>query len=226
MGVVVQNLNTSVYPHHNRIVFVGGYGGLESTDPKFDGLRSRSDIWTSYNGYDWIKLADSTELGSLAWMGINTWNYNDYNMIGDRIWVIGGGFIGDTNNAQQTSMIASTNTYYSYDAINWIQTNYDQGGGTSDLEQYSSSEWSLAEIDGDTVFVGLWGLTLEVFAGGSANVYNISIMLIIFILISYNYYYFYLFRILNDLLLSVVIKMVMVRFKIPYMKGQKVYCVM
>lgn len=170
MGVVVQSINATNYDGYDkRVVLIGGYGGFDTMDTRYDGLRSKSDIWVTYNLSTWILLAESTQLGQMAWMGVANWE-PQHSVNNDRLWVVGGGFIGATGNAQQSVMVASVDTFYSYDAITWVQVNYHQGGGNSVLERYSSSEWSLSVIDGDTVFLGLWGHTLDVFDGLSQNV--------------------------------------------------------
>ncbi len=55
------------------------------------------------------------------------------------------------------------NTYWTKDTVYWELMNFVQGGGISILELYSSNEWSRTIINGRIVFLGVWGLTLNVF---------------------------------------------------------------
>lgn len=79
------------------------------------------------------------------------------------MWIVGGGYIGATGNKEVTSMQASVNTYWTKDAISWEIVNFVQGGGITDLALYSSNEWARTTIDGVIVFLGVWGMTLEIF---------------------------------------------------------------
>ena len=111
---------------------------------------------------NWTRLAESTDLGGLAWFGFSVWSFNEEDS-DHTMWVVGGGYIGDVGNKRVDTMDASVNSYYSKDAITWTRTNYKLGGGISALEQYSSNEWTTTVIDGTLMFLGLWGLTLETF---------------------------------------------------------------
>ena len=80
-----------------------------------------------------------------------------------RIWIVGGGYIGETGNKHVLSMDASVNSYWTTDAIDWTLINFVQGGGISSLALYSSNEWARTTLDGVIVFLGVWGLTLQSF---------------------------------------------------------------
>jgi hypothetical protein len=162
MGLINQPYTGSLSAQTERVVMIGGYGGWLSTDERFDGIRSQSDVWESYDMLNWTRIAESTDLGGLAWFGLSVWSPDETDA-DQTLWVVGGGYIGDQGNKKVTTMEGSVNSYYSKDAVTWVRTNYKLGGGTSPLEQYSSNEWTSAIIDGDLMFLGLWGLTLETF---------------------------------------------------------------
>ena len=160
-----------------RLIFTGGYGGItDKSDPNFDGLRSRGDVWTTENGRNWTLLSSYTSFGELAWMGLAVWeSILTEDTSTPRLWIIGGGYIGDNKNRRVTSMIASTNVYWSRDGIQWNLVNYVSGGGKSQLPRYSSNEWAKTSIDGSTRFLGLWGLTIEVMVvNGIRKIYMIG----------------------------------------------------
>lgn len=146
-----------------RLVFTGGYGGIiDQHNTDFDGLRSRGDVWTTENGINWTMISSMTEFGENAWMGLSIWE-PDSTATKPRIWMIGGGYIGDNENKRVSTMIASVSVYWSRDAKSWTQVNFVSGGGKSTLARYSSSEWAETTIDGDLYYLGLWGLTSEVY---------------------------------------------------------------
>ena len=161
MGFIAQK-----YPHTvsgYRLILTGGYGGvLNEHDPQFDGLRSRGDVWTTEDGKNWTMISSMTQFGENAWMTLSIWD-PDSTATKPRIWMIGGGYIGDNKNKRVTIMIASVSVYWSRDAITWTQVNFVSGGGKSTLQRYSSSEWAKTTIDNDLYFLGLWGLTSEVY---------------------------------------------------------------
>jgi hypothetical protein len=165
MGFISQRYPNTALGY--RLVFLGGYGGLlNQKDPKFDGLRSRGDVWTTENGLNWTLLSSQTAFGELAWMGSAVWepsgDGSTSTVENPRIWIVGGGYIGDYFNKRVSSMIGSVNVFWSKDGIEWNLVNFVSGGGKSEIERYSSNEWTKTTIDGDLYFLGLWGLTLEV----------------------------------------------------------------
>lgn len=173
MGIISQylQLNGSFYEGYHRMVLIGGYGGY--LDERFDGgLRCRSDVWASLDGRNWTLLSENPPFGSIAWFGFNSWNPNV--TIGqkatDRLWVAGGGFIGNQGNKEVLTMQGSVDVHWSFDGITWVRVNFKQGGGATGLALYSSNEWARTTIQGSTVFLGVWGHTLEVFIPtGSKN---------------------------------------------------------
>jgi hypothetical protein len=162
MGLVNQPYTGSLSAQTERVVMVGGYGGWLSTDDRFDGIRCQSDVWASLDMKNWTRIAESTDLGGLAWFGFSVWSH-DTTDADHTMWIVGGGYIGDVGNKKVDTMQGSVNSYYSKDGITWTRTNYKLGGGTTALEQFSSNEWTTSVIDGNLMFLGLWGLTMETF---------------------------------------------------------------
>mmetsp|Transcript_4651 Transcript_4651/g.8750 ORF Transcript_4651/g.8750 Transcript_4651/m.8750 type:complete len:421 (-) Transcript_4651:484-1746(-) len=162
MGLINQPYTGTLSAQTERVVMIGGYGGWLSTDERFDGIRCQSDVWVTFDLMNWTRIADSTALGGLAWFGFSVWSPDETDA-DHTLWVVGGGYIGDEGNKKVSVMQGSVNSYYSKDAVNWVRTNYVLGGGTTALEQYSSNEWTTTIIDGNLMFLGLWGLTLETF---------------------------------------------------------------
>lgn len=80
---------------------------------------------------------------------------------------MGGGFIGTTGTREVMSMEGSVDAYWTRDGETWSLINFNQGGGNSGLDLYSSNEWSRTLIDGKFVFLGLWGLQLVDFQPSS-----------------------------------------------------------
>jgi hypothetical protein len=150
-------------PLGSRLIFAGGYGGITDLNSlQFDGLRSRGDVWSTTNGRNWTLLSSLTQFGENAWFGFSVFEPTQLYSATPRLWIVGGGYIGDYLNKRVTSMIGSTSVYWSTDAIKWNQVNFVSGGGKTTLSRYSSSEWAKTSIDGDTTYLGLWGGSTEV----------------------------------------------------------------
>lgn len=162
MGLVTQSFPGSMY--ESRIVFAGGYGGWLEDDARFDGLRSQADVWATEDGRNWTMITASANFGGLAWFGMAVWDVQQTSSSIPRMWIVGGGYIGDFGNKRVSSIVASVAVYWSSTGKDWTMVNFKLGGGISDLKLYSSSEWAKTFIDGEEVYLGLWGLTLEVFA--------------------------------------------------------------
>ena len=59
------NYNASI----ERLVVIGGFGGWSNDTELFDGLRGRSDVWTSTDGDSWTLMLDNAPFGPRAWFG-------------------------------------------------------------------------------------------------------------------------------------------------------------
>ena len=162
MGVVNQPYTGNFVSQRERVVLIGGYGGWLSDDERFDGIRSQSDVWVTFDMQNWTRIAESTDIGGVAWFGFSIWEM-DSSASDHTMWVVGGGYIGQEGTRILNTMRGSVSSYYSSDGITWTRTNYKLGGGTSPLAQYSSNEWTSTVIDGELMFLGLWGPTLETF---------------------------------------------------------------
>jgi len=162
MGFVSQKYpNTAL---GSRLVFAGGYGGItDKFNHLFDGVRSRADVWTTEDGRNWTMIASSTEFGELAWMGLSVWEPDSTLVNSPRLWLVGGGYIGDNGNKRVSKMRASVSVYWSQTGEKWTRVNFVSGGGKSPLQRYSSNEWTKVTIDRTLYFLGLWGLTTEVY---------------------------------------------------------------
>lgn len=77
------------------------------------------------------------------------------------MYLFGGGHIGFTTSstARITEMQGLYDALVSRDGITWTQINYQEGGPPSLVPRYSSQEWAKGIINGNVVYVGVWGMT-------------------------------------------------------------------
>lgn len=174
-GVVDNNTYATVNPDGSPVVAVAG----DNESPLFDGYGCRSDVWESYDGFTWFRLAASTAIGERAWFGHATWHHPDEPRIdasvasandAPRLWVFGGGNLGYKK--EEGGIIRKvirkidgrSDGLWSRDAINWYSINYVEGGGNSETEFFSSEEWSKAVVDGSVKYLGVWGHSILLFS--------------------------------------------------------------
>lgn len=167
--------NETVANSTARMVFTGGFGGyLDATD-KYDGYRSRGDVWDSYDGQNWTLISENA-FPPRAWhttvvlhdvaddkLDIAD-NHKNLGM-GPRLWMVGGGYIGGSTFSTRITikMEGLTDFWFARKGDDWQQVNYEQGNGVRKydtfVQYYSSQEWTQTIVDSKMTYLGMWGLT-------------------------------------------------------------------
>lgn len=161
---------------------MGGFGGyVQDTIPaNYDGMIGRYDVWESYDGYNWTMLTVNGGFPARAWMGIAAFTHlEDPRLDGSpktinqspRIFMAGGGNMGYFSNSTSKilNMHGKTDCFWSRDGVKWTMVNYEEGGGTTGVIQYSSQEWAKTTINGNVVYIGKWGMVVLNFHRMSAD---------------------------------------------------------
>ncbi len=167
--------NETIANSTERMVFTGGFGGYILGDGRYDGYRSRGDVWDTYDGITWTKQAEEA-FSPRAWhttqvlhsLADKKLDYADNaaaeNMM-PRLCMVGGGYIGDStfNTKISSSMVGLTDLQFSWDGIKWRRVNYEQGNGVRGydtfVQYYSSQEWTNTIVDSKVNYLGMWGST-------------------------------------------------------------------
>lgn len=171
----------SIEDGRERMILAGGYGGwLEGVqyttstnddilDPmRYDGYRCRGDTWESYDGIQWSLLNSSNSFSARAWFGMVSYRGSDpaLDILSSpatpqppRLYLFGGGYVGFTEGSQKrvTSMKGFADAYVSRDGIVWTRINYQEGGGSTFIDFYSSELWAKTLVDSSTTYLGMWG---------------------------------------------------------------------
>ena len=168
---------------------VGGGGGRASVNAsQYDGFYSRADVWSSYDARSWQLLNASSALGGRAWMGVNLMRSGDgrfglpvkVSLKPPKIFVFGGGYIGGkdvddsgaqgaarrntrANKKRVVAMSGYSDAFWSRDGATWVRISYQEGGGMGSMPFYSSQEWAKTIVDTATVYLGMWGHSIESF---------------------------------------------------------------
>ncbi len=168
-------MNQTLATSDTRMVFTGGFGGYLQEDSKYDGFRSRADVWESYNGSYWTLIADNA-FTPRAWHTVSVLHdtsdmrldlATNAGQIGKppRMWMVGGGYIGDStfDTKITTKMLGRTDMMYAWKGDDWTAVNYEQGNGVRKydtfVQYYSSQEWTVTIVDSKTQYLGMWGST-------------------------------------------------------------------
>lgn len=168
--------NETIANSTERMVFISGFGGWLEGDMRFDGYRSRSDVWDSYDGVTWNMITDDA-FPPRAWHTSTVLYQNETRLTVDvavnarliemppRIVVIGGGYIGGStfNTKITTAVNGWADAWFSFDGQIWQKVNYEQGRGIRKydtfVQYYSSQEWTNTIVDSKVNYLGMWGST-------------------------------------------------------------------
>ncbi|CAM9754300.1 unnamed protein product [Ascophyllum nodosum] len=169
---------------NNDTLFVmGGFGGWPEGDSRHDGLRCRNDVYKTKDGVTWSVVTEGAAWGPRGWFDVSTLTnvsdpYSDVTTSsssrtmtgnGPRMWLAGGGYMGQNRNNIVYSMIGYVDMWFSSDGLTWHKVNYEEGEGSN---LYSSMGWALTEVDNVATYLGKWGhrmlaSTVEDGQGGS-----------------------------------------------------------
>lgn len=162
-----------------RMVLVGGFGGFLQEDPlgRWDGMVTRGDVWATVNGSHW-ELINKAAVPERAWFAMSVLHLDDNdkqdpsgnagNLVPPRIWIFGGAYVGGyaASSAEQLGLKGLSDAWWSRDGANWVRVNYQAGAGfrgayDTYVKFYSSQKWSNTLVNGKTLYLGLWGQTVE-----------------------------------------------------------------
>ncbi|CAM9139251.1 unnamed protein product [Ectocarpus fasciculatus] len=154
---------------NDTLFLMGGFGGWPEDDPRYNGMRCRNDVYKTKDGVAWSVVTESADWGARGWFDVATLSkvsdpYSDvtpssqfrtFTGNGPRMWLAGGGYMGQNGNSIVSSMIGYVDMWFSTDGLTWHQVNYEEGSTGSNL--YSSMEWALTEVDNIPTYLGKWG---------------------------------------------------------------------
>lgn len=164
-------MEVTVLPRANnstQMFLTGGYAGWPREDSRWDGERTRNDIWVSTDGATWTLVTASAPWSARAWHSVVTWSSltdptadvvkssRSLSMMGGqaRMWLAGGGYLGTNQNNVVSKVIAQMDMWFSSDGLKWYKANYEEGSGAN---AYSCMEWTATEVDNTAVHLGVWG---------------------------------------------------------------------
>ena len=172
-----ENKNETKIIEKDYIYIIGGFAGWPRGDERWNGDRTRNDVWRSSDGKHWELIMPP--LGQFTmpfvgrgWHACTTWHDPSNksrgvrkpleNNTGDeppsKILISGGGYVGSKGNHVVYKLEGHVDMFWSYDGSTWNRINYEEGKGKS---LYSTNEWTSTLIGGKYISRGKWGHALE-----------------------------------------------------------------
>lgn len=159
------------------LYLIGGFAGWPRDDTRWNGERTRNDVWVSEDGIEWNLVLPSNGRSTMpftgrGWHACTTWHNEadkqmsvktlsrDEGIVDDRgskIFISGGGYMGTKGNNEVRTLEGYLDMWWSYDGSHWVRVNYEEG---SDQSLYSTNEWTSVLINKEYVYRGKWGHSL------------------------------------------------------------------
>lgn len=159
---------------------IGGFAGWPRDDSRWNGDRTRNDVWSTADGKKWDRVLPPIGQNKMPFVG-RGWHActtlydpkhrgmkNQMSVDSkektkslSKIYLSGGGYMGTKGNENVRTLEGYVDTWWSEDGSNWTQTNYEEGFKDS---LYSTNEWTLTLVNDKYVNRGKWGHTMESFA--------------------------------------------------------------
>jgi|AntRauTorckE5430_2_1112549.scaffolds.fasta_scaffold08434_3 hypothetical protein len=179
-NVVVKTKNNETLTKKQEYMYIiGGFAGWPRDDVRWNGERTRNDVWRSLDGKNWELVMPPDGQNTMpfvgrGWHACTTWDdpmdtsqgvrkelgqtFNDANDdLPAKIFLSGGGYIGSKGNNEVHTLEGYMDLYWSYNGSQWYRVNYEEGSAGS---LYSTNEWTSTLISGKYVHRGKWGHTM------------------------------------------------------------------
>ena len=174
--VLGEDGNISIVDHSKPkevLYLIGGFAGWPRNDSRWNGDRTRNDVWISEDGEKWNLVLPPQGQKTMpftgrGWHACTTWHDNDdkkrgvkndilVNDRGSKLFLSGGGYMGTKGNSVVDTLEGYVDVWWSYDGSNWVRVNYEEGEGDT---LYSTNEWTKTAINNEYKFRGKWGHSL------------------------------------------------------------------
>jgi hypothetical protein len=174
---IMTDSNETTVMEKNRLYLIGGYASWPREDPRWNGARTRNDVWTSIDGKSWSLVLPPEGKTTMPFVGrgwhscITLHDEHDLtrgirqaphdtssNELPAKMIIAGGAYTGEKNNNVVYDLEGYTDMFWSIDGSSWTKINYEEG---MDESLWSSNEWSQVLIGDKVLHRGKWGHTME-----------------------------------------------------------------
>lgn len=174
---ITTDSNETTVIEKNHLFLIGGYASWPREDPRWNGSRTRNDVWTSVDGISWSLVLPPPGKTTMPFVGrgwhscITMHDENDLtrgvrqashdstsNDSPAKIIIAGGAYTGQKNNNIVYDLEGYTDMFWSTDGSSWTKVNYEEETKGS---LWSSNEWTQVFIGDKVIHRGKWGHTME-----------------------------------------------------------------
>lgn len=168
--------NETITKKEEYMYVIGGFAGWPRDDLRWNGERTRNDVWRSLDGKQWELVIPPPGKSTMpfvgrGWHACTIWHDpKDYSRgvrksleytanttnedLPAKIFLSGGGYIGSKENTEVYTLEGYVDLFWSYNGSQWFRVNYEEGREES---LYSTNEWTSTLISGKFVHRGKWG---------------------------------------------------------------------
>lgn len=166
----IENSTEVVSERKEYIYLIGGFAGWPKSDKRWDGERTRNDVWRSLDGKNWERMMPPKGKNTMAFVGRGWHACTSWHKTGEkhihiqpssgsstqpaRMFLSGGGYIGSKGNNVVNNMEGYTDLFWSVDGSEWFRVNHEEGKVQN---LYSTNEFTSTELNGKSVYRGKWG---------------------------------------------------------------------
>jgi len=164
---------------NDLMYLIGGFAGWPRDDSRWNGDRTRNDVWVTADGKEWERVLPPLGQNTMPFVGRGwhacttlpdpkdrgTTNLNPINDAtgknsAPKIYLSGGGYMGTKGNENVRTLEGYVDMWWSDNGSKWTRVNHEEGFKDS---LYSTNEWTSTLINGKYVHRGKWGHSMEAF---------------------------------------------------------------
>ena len=176
------NVNETSYHLQDHMYLIGGFAGWPKDDPRWNGDRTRNDVWITVDGLEWSRVLPPDGQNTMpfvgrGWHSCTTWyDINDRSrgvkalrstkqseeeeQTWPKLYISGGGYMGIKGNSDVRILEGYVDLWWSYNGSMWFKVNHEQGEKRS---LYSTNEWTSTDEGDPYHHRGKWGHSLVSF---------------------------------------------------------------
>ena len=169
------------YRLQNHMYIIGGFAGWPRTDKRWNGDRTRNDVWITTDGINWSLILPPKGKNTMPFIGrawhacanlhdtkdpsqgvqlqsaqkLSSVNGGEHPYVPSKLYLSGGGYMGTKGNSDVRTLEGYVDLWWSYNGSMWFKVNHEQGEKRS---LYSTNEWTTATGENDPYHNrGKWG---------------------------------------------------------------------
>ena len=182
-----ESFNEPNYRLQKHMYIIGGFAGWPRTDKRWNGDRTRNDVWVTTDGIHWNLILPPKGKNTMPFIGrawhacatlhdvkdasrsvrlqstqdLSSEDIGEAPYVPSKLYLSGGGYMGTKGNSDVRTLEGYVDLWWSYNGSSWFKVNHEQGEKRS---LYSTNEWTTATGENDPYHNrGKWGHSMVSF---------------------------------------------------------------